>query len=861
MADIKDQLIKDSYNYVLQSDIVEGIVYRIGGSIPVNPKFLSGLTIYSGFTYSNGTEQDGYVLISDSQGNANWFPSTGLTTSGLTYYVSPTLPPGTGYTNGDRWFDTSTGDELVWIIDNPLLPGVWVQPNNGGGGGGSPYSGSGVSNFLTIWNSTYGLTASTIQYDGTQYIIPQISATTINSQNYQGNLVTSITNGDYISITNSIGDITISNTKPDVDVEFNIQDGVSVTGTYPIFNITNEDRGSSQNIFKNIQIDTNTQFIAGSNNDNLNFSGIGITITSGTNNTLIFSAGTSSQPVSGDYLPLSGGTVTGEAIFQSGLTANTISATTYSNLPFSGTVTGNGTSNYLPKWTGSTSLGNSQIYDNGTNIGIGTSSPSAKLDISLTGGTIGVRISGDSSSDMLRITQTGVGNAIIVEDSDNPDSTPFVVDATGKVGIGTTTPSYFLEALSSGGVDAVMVFDGGSSPANANLVSRADTTGKVPALVISDRNNAYGVSTSYYIALDRTSSSLFAGRNDVIYVNNYQDKGHYFVTNNGGSKDTRMTILSTGNVGIGTTTPSQKLHVSGNTFLQGSLTANTISATTYFNLPSLYQLTGGTYSSGTIDFKNTTGGTSFSVTGLSKYFVTGSTPTGVSLNNGDRWFDTNSGIEVVWVTDADGSQWIQPIQGNSTPSITGSGTTNKVTKWSNSSGLTNSIITDNGTSLTIDGNVTITGTTSISGLTTFNTGFTHNSSISVDRYSGEIIRFGGGSTSASLLYYYDSSGNWSSTNANSSSTSTGMLGLGISPDNTTPSSPTTSGILVRGFARLYYGSWTTGDRLYISDSSISQLTNTSPSTTGSIIRIVGYVVDGATNLIYFCPDNTWIEIV
>jgi hypothetical protein len=301
--------------------------------------------------------------------------------------------------------------------------------------------------------------------------------------------------------------------------------------------------------------------------------------------------------------------------------------------------------------------------------------------------------------------------------------------------------------------------------------------------------------------------------------------------------------------------------VTGGTTFQSGLTANTISATTYFNLPSLYQLTGGTYSAGTIDFKNTTGGTSFSVTGFSKYFVTGSTPTGVVLNNGDRWFDTNSGIEVVWVTDADGSQWIQPTQGNSTPSITGSGTTNKVVKWLNSSGLTNSIITDNGTSLTIDGDVTITGNTSISGLTTFNTGFTHNNSIGVDRYSGEIIKFGGGSTFASLLYYYNSSGNWSATNANSSSTSTGMLGIGISPNNTTSGSPTTNGILIRGFARLYYGSWTTGDRLYISDSSSSQLTNTPPSTSGYIVRIVGYVVDGATNLIYFCPDNTWIELV
>ena len=42
---------------------------------------------------------------------------------------------------------------------------------------------------------------------------------------------------------------------------------------------------------------------------------------------------TSSGGTSGAYLPLSGGTVTGGTVFQSGLTANTISATTYNNLP------------------------------------------------------------------------------------------------------------------------------------------------------------------------------------------------------------------------------------------------------------------------------------------------------------------------------------------------------------------------------------------------------------------------------------------------------------------------------------------------------------------------------------------------
>jgi hypothetical protein len=48
-------------------------------------------------------------------------------------------------------------------------------------------------------------------------------------------------------------------------------------------------------------------------------------------------------------------------------------------------------------------------------------------------------ISVNSSTAALRITQIGAGNALLVEDSANPDSTPFVIDAGGAVGMGGTT--------------------------------------------------------------------------------------------------------------------------------------------------------------------------------------------------------------------------------------------------------------------------------------------------------------------------------------------------------------------------------------------------------------------------------------
>jgi hypothetical protein len=46
-------------------------------------------------------------------------------------------------------------------------------------------------------------------------------------------------------------------------------------------------------------------------------------------------------------------------------------------------VTGTGTTNTLPKFTGSTTIGNSQIFDNGTSVGIGTATPASNYILTL----------------------------------------------------------------------------------------------------------------------------------------------------------------------------------------------------------------------------------------------------------------------------------------------------------------------------------------------------------------------------------------------------------------------------------------------------------------------------------------------
>jgi hypothetical protein len=69
------------------------------------------------------------------------------------------------------------------------------------------------------------------------------------------------------------------------------------------------------------------------------------------------------------------------------------------------------------------------VYNNGTDVVVAHDNFSAPVTINV-----------NSASDALRITQTGSGNALLVEDEANPDTSPFVVDSAGRVGIGIATP-------------------------------------------------------------------------------------------------------------------------------------------------------------------------------------------------------------------------------------------------------------------------------------------------------------------------------------------------------------------------------------------------------------------------------------
>ena len=129
-------------------------------------------------------------------------------------------------------------------------------------------------------------------------------------------------------------------------------------------------------------------------------------------------------------------------------------------------------------------------------------------------------ISVNSSSDALRITQTGAGNALVVEDSTNPDSTPFVVTAGGSVGVGTTNPTSELEVLGTG---TVASFRG---------------TGGSSFISIKDEDDG----TLAFIGVDGGTLKIQTSGNS------YSDK---------------LVITSSGNVGINSTTPLTTLDVGG----------------------------------------------------------------------------------------------------------------------------------------------------------------------------------------------------------------------------------------------------------------------------------------------------------
>ena len=183
----------------------------------------------------------------------------------------------------------------------------------------------------------------------------------------------------------------------------------------------------------------------------------------------------------------------------------------------------------------------------------------------------------------------------------------------------------------------------------------------------------------------------------------------------------------------------------------------------------------------------------------------------------------------------------------------GSGTTNYVVKWQTTTTLSStSVMYDNGTNVGF-------GTTSPARKIDVRGDyqFIHNPVTGLTasgEYYGDIVTFGSGSLSAGRIYYLDSSSVWQVAIATGATVSSGLLAMAI---GTTPS----AGMLIQGYYRLSTLAGSTGDKLYLSTSSPGLMTATLPSGSGQIVRIVAYNLDSTNKVLYFDPENTYLELV
>ncbi|CAB5217015.1 hypothetical protein UFOVP198_45 [uncultured Caudovirales phage] len=277
-------------------------------------------------------------------------------------------------------------------------------------------------------------------------------------------------------------------------------------------------------------------------------------------------------------------------------------------------VTGTGTTNYLPKFTGSSTIGNSIVFDDGTNVGIGTTSPSAKLHINggrtlaITGNenySLGIGRESNTNAYYLGVHSTSSPNLLF---SNNAGTTNMTLDYSGNLGLGVT-PSAWGSIFR-----AEQIGNNGGF-----LASRTDGINQIQLGV-----NGYFDGTNWIY-----TTSEYASRY-------YQASGaHYWSTAASGTAGNAisftqaMTLFSDGNLGLGTSTNAgYKLDVNGTGRFSGNVTIGALTGSTttpnYISLGSSY---GTTLANGI----------------KVKVYDGGGVPHGVGVTSGNLYLNTTDG--------------------------------------------------------------------------------------------------------------------------------------------------------------------------------------------------------------------------
>ena len=134
--------------------------------------------------------------------------------------------------------------------------------------------------------------------------------------------------------------------------------------------------------------------------------------------------------------------------------------------------------------------------------------------------------------------------------------------------------------------------------------------------------------------------------------------------------------------------------------------------------------------------------------------------------------------------------------------------------------------------------------------------YPQSSSATVGDSTGDIITWGSStSTTAGQIYYYNTSGGWTVADADAVSSGKGLLAVATGDSSA-------DGMLIRGVTVLHTitGTQDEGAPIYLKSSADGHANIDAPTTSGHVVRILGYCLDNSNKKVWFDPDKTWVEL-